>query len=87
MTTEAALARSIRNESDYDDWEYGTEPLPNDPTWVQPKTLDQLLAKVTVMLQASETVNTEKLAWLAIDAVLRLQPQELEQLRKQAGYS
>jgi len=22
-----------RNEEDYDTWEYGTEPLPNDHTW------------------------------------------------------
>ena len=22
-----------RNEEDYDTWEYGTEPIPHDPTW------------------------------------------------------
>ena len=22
-----------RNDQDYDTWEYGTEPLPNDHTW------------------------------------------------------
>ena len=22
-----------RNENDYDTWEYGTEPIPNDHTW------------------------------------------------------
>jgi hypothetical protein len=24
----------IRNDDDYDDWEYGTEPLPNEP-WLK----------------------------------------------------
>jgi hypothetical protein len=27
------LHRQIRNDPDYDDWEYGTEPLPNE-AWV-----------------------------------------------------
>lgn len=27
--------RRIRNDPDYDDWEYGTEPLPGEP-WPQP---------------------------------------------------
>ena len=31
--------RQIRNDPDYDDWEYGTEPLPQEPeTWINPKT-------------------------------------------------
>ena len=25
----------IRNEDDYDDWGYGTEPIPGDPTWIK----------------------------------------------------
>ena len=28
-----------RNEDDYDTWEYGTEPIPNDKTW-QEKCLE-----------------------------------------------
>jgi hypothetical protein len=28
------LHRRIRNDPDYDDWEYGTEPLPHE-AWVQ----------------------------------------------------
>jgi len=28
-----------RNEEDYDTWEYGTEPIPNDKTWEE-KSLD-----------------------------------------------
>ncbi|MEB3326562.1 MAG: hypothetical protein VKI39_02515 [Synechococcus sp.] len=27
------IHRKIRNDPDYDDWEYGTEPLPNE-AWV-----------------------------------------------------
>lgn len=23
----------LRNSEDYDDWEYGTEPIPGDATW------------------------------------------------------
>jgi hypothetical protein len=23
----------LRNSEDYDDWEYGTEPIPGDTTW------------------------------------------------------
>ncbi|MEB3184630.1 MAG: hypothetical protein VKM97_01970 [Cyanobacteriota bacterium] len=30
------LHRQIRNDPDYDDWEYGTEPLPHE-AWVTPK--------------------------------------------------
>jgi hypothetical protein len=26
---------SIRNADDYDDWEYGTEPIPHDHTWTR----------------------------------------------------
>lgn len=29
-----------RNEDDYDTFEYGTEPLPHDPTWVNKKAPD-----------------------------------------------
>lgn len=25
--------QNIRNDNDYDDWEYGTEPIPGDHTW------------------------------------------------------
>jgi hypothetical protein len=27
------LARWLRNGEQYDDWEYGTEPIPGDRTW------------------------------------------------------
>jgi hypothetical protein len=29
------IHRRIRNDPDYDDWEYGTEPLPHE-AWVEP---------------------------------------------------
>ena len=25
----------IRNEDDYDDWDYGAEPIPGDHTWIK----------------------------------------------------
>jgi hypothetical protein len=25
----------VRNADDYDDWEYGTEPIPHDDTWTR----------------------------------------------------
>ena len=30
------LHQQIRNDPDYDDWEYGTEPLPHE-AWLNPK--------------------------------------------------
>jgi hypothetical protein len=29
---------SIRNSDDYDDWEYGTEPIPHDHTWTRKRS-------------------------------------------------
>lgn len=31
------FARYLRNQQDYDDFEYATEPIPGDKTWVQTK--------------------------------------------------
>ena len=31
------FARYLRNQQDYDDFEYGTEPIAGDKTWVQVK--------------------------------------------------
>jgi hypothetical protein len=31
------LARKLRNEETYDDFPYGTEPIPGDQTWVKSK--------------------------------------------------
>jgi len=29
------LAKKLRNSEDYDDFGYGTEPIPGDKTWVK----------------------------------------------------
>ena len=31
------LAKWLRNGEDYDDWEYGTEPIPGDHEWAKEK--------------------------------------------------
>ena len=28
----------LRNSEDYDDWEYGTEPIPHDHTWTRKRS-------------------------------------------------
>lgn len=33
MPEQERLARWLRNGEDYDDWEYGTEPIPGDHCW------------------------------------------------------
>ena len=37
------LHKEIRNDPDYDDWEYGTEPLPHE-AWVAKPAADQASA-------------------------------------------
>jgi hypothetical protein len=37
------LHRKIRNDPDYDDWEYGTEPLPHE-AWVAQQHQDRQAA-------------------------------------------
>jgi hypothetical protein len=32
------FARWLRNQQDYDDFPYGTEPIPGDKTWVKKKS-------------------------------------------------
>ena len=36
-TTHYAFVEDPRNDEDYDTFEYGTEPLPGDETWVSPQ--------------------------------------------------
>ena len=38
--TQKALHQQIRNDPDYDDWEYGTEPLPHE-AWKASQAADQ----------------------------------------------
>ncbi len=33
------LARWLRNDEHYDDWAYGTEPIPGDHTWAKERPL------------------------------------------------
>jgi hypothetical protein len=35
------FAKFIRNQQDYDDFEYGTEVIPGDKTWVKPRECDK----------------------------------------------
>ena len=35
------FAQWLRNQNDYDDWEFGTEPIPGDKTWVKKKNCNQ----------------------------------------------
>ncbi|WP_216904811.1 hypothetical protein [Synechococcus sp. CCY 9618] len=37
------IHRRIRNDPDYDDWEYGTEPLPHE-AWVEKAAAEQATA-------------------------------------------
>jgi hypothetical protein len=37
---QSALAYDPRNDSDYDSYEYATEPIPYDTTWAQTKEPD-----------------------------------------------
>ena len=73
----------LRNETDYDDWDYGTEPIPCDTSWIEPLTLDQLLRQVAQVLSEAETLNTDVLARKAITAVLKLPLNTLQNLKNQ----
>jgi len=35
------FAKFIRNQQDYDDFEYGTEVIPGDKTWVKKKECER----------------------------------------------
>jgi hypothetical protein len=38
--------RDPRNEDDFDTWEYGTEPLPDDKTWTRQAALSRRLEEL-----------------------------------------
>ena len=50
------IHRQIRNDPDYDDWEYGTEPLPHE-AWVdgKPASSNQAPVKPTSGASAPST--------------------------------
>jgi hypothetical protein len=74
-------ARDLRNAPDYDDWEYGTEPIPSDTSWIQPKTLNQLFHKLIAKLELADTVDAQKLARLMIHEILSLPASTLLNLK------
>ena len=43
------LARGLRNGEHYDDWDYGTEPIPGDRTWTKEKALEGPDSQMEVM--------------------------------------
>ena len=76
-------ARDLRNSSDYDDWEYGTEPIPGDTHWVKVRTLTQLYRHLIYVFATSDSVASPTLAKLAITEILKLQLPSLDSLKQQ----
>jgi hypothetical protein len=76
-------AKSLRNEDSYDDWSYGTEPIPCDTSWVRPRTLNQLFVGLVDAFVSSESINHEVLARMAIQQILQLPEKTLLNLRSQ----
>ena len=76
-------ARELRNQDDYSDWEYGTEPIPGDTHWVKVRTLTQLYRHLIYVFATSETICPSKLAGLAIYEILKLRLADLDQLKEQ----
>lgn len=79
-TTEA---RELRNASDYDDWHYGTEPIPGDTHWVRICTLTQLYRHLIYVFATSDTISSTRLANLAIHEILKLRLTDITRLRQQ----
>ena len=79
-TTEA---RELRNADDYDDWQYGTEPIPGDTNWVRPRTLTQLYRHLIYVFATSDTISSTCLAELAIYEILKLRLTDLTRMRYQ----
>lgn len=79
-TTEA---RELRNQSDYDDWSYGTEPIPGDTHWVRARTLTQLYRHLIYVFATSDTISSSRLARMAIYEILKLSLTDLSQFKQQ----
>jgi hypothetical protein len=79
-TTEA---RELRNSDDYDDWDYGTEPIPGDTHWVRARTLTQLYRHLIYVFATSDTISSTRLAQLAIHEILKLRLTDLTRIRQQ----
>jgi len=86
LLTGRTTARTIRNEASYDDWDYGTEPIPMDTSWVVPHDLTQLITRLVDAFDATESINHTVLARVAIHELLKLPEAVLLQLRSQHPY-
>ncbi len=75
-----AIARTVRNEADYDDWEYGTEPIRGDTAWIAPTSVLHVYSRLIQRFQEAETVSYSQLAALAISELLTLPPETLTRL-------
>ena len=75
-----ANARTVRNETDYDDWEYGTEPIRGDTAWVAPTSVLHVYSRLLQRFQEAETVSYEQLAAIAISELLTLPPETITRL-------
>lgn len=71
-----------RNDVDYDTFEYGTEPIPNDTTWIKPTTPAHLYAHVLNRFKQEQTVDMQRLAALAVTELLTLPSETLLRLSK-----
>ena len=76
-------ARDLRNSSDYDDWEYGTEPIPGDTHWVKIRNLTQLYRHLMYVFATSNSIASPTLARLAINEILKLKLPSLDSLKQQ----
>lgn len=74
-------AKALRNEESYDDWSYGTEPIPCDTSWVKPQTPNQLFIHLVDAFVSSESINHELLAQIAMYELFNLPEATLLQLR------
>ena len=82
-TTSDDKARELRNAPDYDDWEYGTEPIPGDTHWVKIRNLTQLYRHLMYVFATSNSIASPTLARLAINEILKLKLPSLDSLKQQ----
>ena len=82
-TIELTLVSDLRNADDYDDWEYGTEPIPGDTHWVKIRNLTQLYRHLMYVFATSNSISSPTLARLAISEILKLKLPSLDSLKQQ----
>ena len=75
------VARALRNETDYDDWDYGTEPIPGDTNWAAKGcSVLWLYCHLIQLFKESESISHEHMAAIAITSVLSLPSETLLRL-------